>query len=303
LLAACLAAFLVGSGVVVLSRAATGNGTPRTTFFDLGFDPTDPNEELLQPGHQVTLEEASATVGFGLIRSQHPLASDRNLGEVWLGEAGATEVGLRYESGLRAYITIWPAGKDPAAFYEKLASETGAGRSQTINGFPAWAVSANEHSSGYPPTAVVDLSIGGVEISLQGDFPLETLIAIAETVSPQPMAAPAGGDNLDPATFIDVEPLPAVVRGDGVAIEAEITRRVEGWSAQFRADGLSEEELTNGILILWDAMGRVLGGGQADAWADIPADDLWLAYKELGARLHVLCVQLPSHHEMRVDFC
>jgi len=190
LLAACVAVFLAGSGAVVLSRALTVDETPRT-FFDLGFDPTDPKEDLLQPGHQVTLEEASATVGVGLIRPRHPLASDASLAEVWLGEAGATEVGLRYESGLRAYITTWPAGKDPAAFYEKLASEAGAGRSQTINGFPAWAVSANEHSTGSPPTAVVNLSIGRVEISLHGDFPLETLIAIAETVSIQPVTAGA----------------------------------------------------------------------------------------------------------------
>lgn len=136
-LAAAVAAFLVGSGVVALFRAAT-EATPNTSFFNLGFDPTDPSEELLQPGRQVTLEEASATTGVGLIRPQHTIASDASLSEVWLGESGDTEVGLRYDSGLRAYITVWPAGGDPAAFYGKLASVTDAGRYQTINGFPAW---------------------------------------------------------------------------------------------------------------------------------------------------------------------
>jgi hypothetical protein len=117
------------------------------------------------------------------------------------------------------------------------------------------------------------------------------------------LAAPAGGENLDPTTFAGVEPLPTAIRSDGVAIEAEIARRVEGWSAQYRAEAMPEEELTTGMLILWDAMGRVGGGHDDNAWADILADDSWLAYKELGSRLHVLCVQLPSQHTMRVDFC
>jgi hypothetical protein len=75
------------------------------------------------------------------------------------------------------------------------------------------------------------------------------------------------------------------------------------WSAQYRAEAMPEEELTTGMLILWDAMGRVGGGHDDDAWADIPADDSWLAYKELGSRLHVLCLQLPSQYTMGVDFC
>lgn len=103
----------------------------------------------------------------------------------------------------------------------------------------------------------------------------------------------------------DVDPLPATVRSDGVAIETEIAKRVSEWNAAIDAAALTESELADAILVLWDAMVSI-GGDDAELdprWSDIPIDDWWLAYRELGARLHALCVRLPVQHELRSDFC
>jgi hypothetical protein len=177
-------AFLLGSAASGLTIGALSQEAPQDqTTFGIGFDPTDPSEDLLQPGRRVTLAVADSTVPFSLIRPQHASASDASVIEVWLGEAGVNEVGFRYASGLRAYLTVWPEGKDPASFYKSHASDSGAGRYQEINGYPAWVVSADEQAKGYPPTSVVDLSIGNVEISLHADLPADTLVEVAATVS------------------------------------------------------------------------------------------------------------------------
>jgi hypothetical protein len=180
--AAAIAAFVLGAAAA-LFVADGGSQEGQQSIFGLGFDPTDPQEDLLQPGHRVPLDVAVATFDWAIIRPQHQLASDKTLAEVWIGDTGAQEIGLRYESGLRAYLSVWPDSKDPGGFYRSLVSESGAGAYQEINGHPAWVVAVNEQASGYPPNAVVDLTIGRVEISLQGDFPIETLVGIAATVA------------------------------------------------------------------------------------------------------------------------
>ena len=123
------------------------------------------------------------------------------------------------------------------------------------------------------------------------------------------LAATATGDPTSETTTLealtDVDALPANVRSDIAAIEGEIADRVSDWTAAIDAGALAESELADAIPTLWKAM--VLVGADSAAsdprWSDVPADDWWLAYRELGARLHALCVRLPTEHELRFDFC
>jgi hypothetical protein len=131
-----------------------------------------------------------------------------------------------------------------------------------------------------------------------------TLIAVAALISVvSGVSALAGGSDSASNEFTDLEPLPADVRSDGIAIEAEIAKRVTEWKAEFVTEGMSEEALTDGILTLWNAMSEFSRGDPERRWADIPAADGWLAFKELGARLEVLCQELPADHDLRRDFC
>jgi hypothetical protein len=136
-------------------------------------------------GAQVTLEEAAASVGFPLIRPQSPLASDEVLSEVWVATGEQPTVALAYESGVRACLTVWPPGNplSPADFYAQHVAATGAGWTQEINGTVAWVCPADAQAPGFPPEAVVNLVVGGIEISLHGPtIPVEELVTIAESV-------------------------------------------------------------------------------------------------------------------------
>jgi hypothetical protein len=123
------------------------------------------------------------------------------------------------------------------------------------------------------------------------------------------LVATATGDPTSETTTLealtDVDAVPANVRSDIAAIESEIADRVSDWTAAVDVAALTESELAQAILTLWKAM--VLVGADSAAsdprWSDVPPDDWWLAYRELGARLHVLCVRLPPEHELRRDFC
>jgi hypothetical protein len=88
---------------------------------------------------------------------------------------------------------------------------------------------------------------------------LVALAAIAFAVAGIALATSDGEWN--PIAFTDVEPLPGAVRGDGVAIEDEVARRVSEWSTQFNVDTMSERELADGMMSLWEAMGSMGGDG------------------------------------------
>jgi hypothetical protein len=152
-------------------------------YWPIGVNLNDPSRPLLDGGIRVSVEEAAARSGIAVYRPQASLASDDSLSEVWLGTANVPEIGLRYESGLRAYLSVWPAGKKPADFYGRFVAESGVGWTTTINGHPALVIPANAQGDGFPPTTVVDISLGSVEVSLHADVSVEELVAIAATVS------------------------------------------------------------------------------------------------------------------------
>jgi hypothetical protein len=144
----------------------------------------DPNAPLLVNGKQTTLEAARKIVGFPVYRPQHALASDQSLLEVWAATDGQPTVGLKYGSGLRVFLYLWPpaSAAQAAQLYDAQASETGAGWTQSINGHAAWVAPADSQAPGFPPGGVVDMTIGQIEVSIQGDFPIQQLVEIAESV-------------------------------------------------------------------------------------------------------------------------
>jgi hypothetical protein len=71
----------------------------------------------------------------------------------------------------------------PAAFYEELVQQSGAGQTATISGHPAFAVAEDEQAPGYPRTSVVALVIDGIEVALHAHMPVEELTSVAETVA------------------------------------------------------------------------------------------------------------------------
>lgn len=188
--AGLLVAFSVGVslGLVTWEVKSRQPSDDRAAFRAAGFDPvgrdpSDPTQPLLVPGERVSLSDALEQAPMLLMRPQHELASDSSLTEVWVAnEGGFREVGFRCASGLRAYLSVWPPASDPMAFYESLVKDTGAGSVVTISGNPAWVSAANSQADGFPAHSVVDMTVGGIEISLQGDFRAATLLEVAESV-------------------------------------------------------------------------------------------------------------------------
>lgn len=174
--------FLIGSVSVALSRELSATGET-ADYGSLSASIPGPTDPLLLGGTRVTLEQALRMVPFRIPRPQHELASDGTLTEVWV-QPDTGEVGLRYSSGIRAYITTWPPRQvqDPMSFYTQQATEAGAGWATTIVGNPALVIPKDAQAPGFPPVSVVDVTIGGVEISLHADVPIEQLVDIAGTI-------------------------------------------------------------------------------------------------------------------------
>jgi hypothetical protein len=148
-------------------------------------DPTAATDQPLLGGRQVTLEAAVTGFGLPLLRPDSELASDSSLTQVWLATDDVRAVALIYESGIRVYLTPWPAGNplSPEQFYSQQASATAAGRTQTINGAVAWVAPANAQATGVPPEAFIDFVVNGIEVSLRGaSFSVDDLVKVAETV-------------------------------------------------------------------------------------------------------------------------
>lgn len=178
-----VAAFFVGAVVAGIAWTAVVTNREESPAQNLGlFDPRIEPTELLRGGERVNLAEAEARVGFDLLRPQDDVASDASISEVWILTGETTEAALRYESGLRIYLTVWPTAANPRSFYEELARDSGVGRVLEINGFPAFSVGKDEQAQGYPADSVVLVSIGNVEVSLHADMPIDELVNTAMTV-------------------------------------------------------------------------------------------------------------------------
>ena len=177
-----LGAFAAGSASVALSQGFLPDANT-SAYGDLGPVIPGPADPLLVGGHLATLDEASRILGRAVPRPVHPSASDDSLTEVWV-QPETGEVALRYASGIRAYVTSWPArpAQTPAEFYEQQAREAGAGRATTIGGYPALVIPKDAQAPGWPPVAVMDITIGSLEVSLHADLPVEQLIRVAQTV-------------------------------------------------------------------------------------------------------------------------
>jgi hypothetical protein len=156
-------------------------GVP-AAFDPFVLDPNDPSEPLLRDGQLVTLVKAAQVIPFPLYRPRSGDATDESVSQVWV-RLDTREVGIRYESGLRVYLSVWPSGSDPAAFYRQQVLESGVGSAETINGHPAYTVAAGAQAEGIPASSVVDITIGTIEVSLQGDLSLIDLRSLAEAVA------------------------------------------------------------------------------------------------------------------------
>jgi hypothetical protein len=185
------AAFIFGAGSVFIAQVWAGRSGALNpdqshegiSLFDPRIlDPEDPSQALLRGGEAMSLARAEEILPVRVLRPQHSLAADSTLTQLWIGSAGVTEVAMRYESGVRVYLTVWPPNKDPASFYRELASEGGVGEFSSVSGHPAWVVARDEQAPGWPPSSVVDMTIGRVEVSIHGRYPTSQLVAIAETV-------------------------------------------------------------------------------------------------------------------------
>ncbi|MGH3668726.1 MAG: hypothetical protein ACRDU7_10565 [Acidimicrobiia bacterium] len=174
---------IVVTARATLETALTAGGQNQHPFLPFVSDPSDPTQPLLREGYETTLQAATAVTGLSLSRPQSDLASDQTLDEVWVGTAGYPEVALRYESGLRLYITMWPSGADPARSYARLVSESGVGWTTSLGGNPVLAIPKDAQAKGFPPVSVVDISLGDVELSIHADVPVEKLLSVAESVS------------------------------------------------------------------------------------------------------------------------
>lgn len=184
-------AFLVGSIAVLGYWLVAGpfsflsdeeRGAAASVFDPRILNPNDPSQPLLLGGRLVGLEQAKDITGIPVLRPRHPLASDASLYQVWISTSETPEVALRYSTGVRVYLSVWPPGSVPATFYQTQVAESGVGEFQMISGNPAWVVAANAQAPSWPPNAVVDVSIGNIEVILQGNVSVEDLVAVAETV-------------------------------------------------------------------------------------------------------------------------
>jgi hypothetical protein len=92
--------------------------------------------------------------------------------------------------------------------------------------------------------------------------------------------------------FVTLEPLPESVRQDAQLLQAELDRRLFEWAAKVNVAQMTPDELATGIQVIWAEVGSM---GETEDW--------WLDFKQLGARINLLCVNLPSEHALRADFC
>jgi hypothetical protein len=92
--------------------------------------------------------------------------------------------------------------------------------------------------------------------------------------------------------FVSLEPLPESVRHDAQLLQAELDRRLFEWAAKVNVARMTPDELATGIQVIW---AQVQSLGETEDW--------WLDFKQLGARINLLCVNLPSDHALRADFC
>lgn len=154
-----------------------------SSFDPFTLDPEDSSQPLLRDGERVSLARAQLDLPIEVLRPQHSLASDSSLSQVWVGTKDVTEVGIRYQSGIRVYLTMWPVNKDPGSFYRELVAESGAGKVVLVGGNPAWVVEQHEQAPGYPPTSVIDITIGNIDVSIYGDYSTDQLLEVAKTVT------------------------------------------------------------------------------------------------------------------------
>lgn len=173
----------VGSFVALAPRTEESRSAQDFSALDPRLDPTDENVPLLRDGRQVDLSTASAVTPFQIYRPQTAVNADGTIREVWVYGGPPPEAAIRYISGLRVYLTTWPAGQDPASFYQSQVEESGVGSYQTINGYPAYVVGADAQAPGYPATSVVDVTVGNVEISLHADMTTDELVETAMTAT------------------------------------------------------------------------------------------------------------------------
>jgi len=183
-----IVAFVVGASVALYWSAVTQGQGEESASHGLGpLDLRQETDDLLLGGRRVSLEDAIATAPYEVFRPQSPEmgVGDGTVEEVWVSGDDSSTVALKYSSSLVAYLTQWPAGTDPEASYKEIASETGVGLVQMINGHPAWVVAADAQAPGFPPTAVIDITIGRVEVSLHAgpETSVDDLIKIAASIS------------------------------------------------------------------------------------------------------------------------
>ena len=176
-----LALVVLAASVTLVIRSEVADEPSRRGVPDIRTRrPEDvaPGQPVLIGGERITLNDAKSAWPFPVYRPQHSAASDDSLTEVW---STADELALRYASGVRAYLSVWPRSRigDAEASYRDWAADTAAEYLE-INGFPAMVTApeaAIENAEG-----VLTLTVGRVEISLYAYLPPEQLIAIAETV-------------------------------------------------------------------------------------------------------------------------
>jgi len=183
LVALAVAGLIVGMIIGLTHRTDRSGEPPGFSILDPRLDPSSGDVPLLRGGQQVDLSIASAMTPFPIYRPQTAEDQDSTIKEVWVLSGSPPEVAIRYSSGLRVYLTIWPDGQDASSFYQAQVEESGVGSYQTINGYPAYVVAADAQAPGYPSTSVVDVTVGNVEISMHADVPVEELVGAAATAT------------------------------------------------------------------------------------------------------------------------
>jgi hypothetical protein len=151
------------------------------------------------PGAQVsTLDAARAAMGGTLPvpnSSDAPIADIQN---VWLN-ASAAEVDIHYSTGLRLLLQTIPGeSQDVIQTEDEAAVKQNGGASQlaTIDGVPAVVTARDFSGNGqcgtpgvdcFPPQqnpSDVTMILNGVSVELTADWPVDQLVAVANTVSP-----------------------------------------------------------------------------------------------------------------------
>jgi hypothetical protein len=92
--------------------------------------------------------------------------------------------------------------------------------------------------------------------------------------------------------LVSLEPVPESVRHDAQLLQAELDRRLVEWAAKVNVAQMTPDELASGMQVIWAAVQSL---GETEDW--------WLDFKQLGARIYLLCVNLPSDNALHADFC